>query len=286
MQPPRITVVTPSYNQAKYLCATIESILNQDYPNLEYMIVDGGSTDGSVDIIKRYESHLSHWVSEKDGGQSEAINKAFRKSTGRFFNWINSDDILFPGALWRIAETIIKYPDADMVVGDHAQCDAAGQIIWVSAASSQWSRSPSQWVMLMGQQSTFVASHSYRRVQGVREDLHISMDMDLYYRVCRGGAKVVRVPGVIGVIRKHPETKGSTAQPLWRQEQAGLFREYGISPALYRRALLGSRLRRFLDGSYVRSCALLYRWKGKRPWDNDGPERFRPCAFTGTGADS
>ncbi len=286
MQPPRITVVTPSYNQVKYLCRTIESILDQGYPNLEYMIVDGGSTDGSADLIRRYERHLAYWVSEKDRGQSEAINKAFRRATGRFFNWINSDDILFPGALWRVAEAIGEHPDADIIVGDHAQCDADGRIIWVSATASKWSRWPSRWVMLMGQQSTFVASDSYRRVHGVREDLHMSMDMDLYYRVCRAGAKIVRAPGLIGVIRKHPESKGSTAQPLWRQEQASLFQEYGISPALHRRALLGARLGRFLDGSYMRSCALLYHWKGKRPWDNDGPKRSRPCAFTGAGSDS
>ncbi|MDR3417787.1 MAG: glycosyltransferase family 2 protein [Nevskia sp.] len=100
---PRITVVTPSYNQAAYLEATIRSVLEQGYPNLEYIVIDGGSTDGSRDILEYYGPWLSHWVSERDSGQTEAILKGFTRATGEWFNWINSDDLLAPGALWRIA---------------------------------------------------------------------------------------------------------------------------------------------------------------------------------------
>ena len=111
---PRISVVTPSFNQGAFLESTIDSILSQKYPNLEYSIIDGGSTDGSQDIIKRYAKHLHYWVSEPDGGQTQAINKGLSVSTGEFFNWINSDDLLEPEALWHIGSLA---PGANVIGG-------------------------------------------------------------------------------------------------------------------------------------------------------------------------
>ncbi|MFT4802966.1 MAG: glycosyltransferase involved in cell wall biosynthesis [Psychroserpens sp.] len=101
---PRITVVTPNYNQGSYIEETIRSVLNQKYPNLEYIIVDGGSTDNSLEIIKKYESQLYSWVSEKDSGMYDAINKGFSKSSGEIMCWINSDDVLWEGSLFYVAE--------------------------------------------------------------------------------------------------------------------------------------------------------------------------------------
>jgi glycosyltransferase involved in cell wall biosynthesis len=125
--PPKITLVTPSLNQAEFLEETIQSILSQNYPNLEYIIVDGGSTDGSVEIIKRYEQHLAWWVSELDWGQSHALNKGLDSATGEIFNWVNSDDLLAPGALEAVAKEFENHPLADIVCG-HYTAISKGQM--------------------------------------------------------------------------------------------------------------------------------------------------------------
>ena len=115
---PKISIVTPSYNQAEFLERTILSVLNQDYPNLEYIIIDGGSTDGSVEIIKKYEKYLAYWVSEKDKGQSDAINKGFQKSTGDILAWLNSDDTYLSGTLFKVVKAFQENPNADLIFGN------------------------------------------------------------------------------------------------------------------------------------------------------------------------
>src|SRR5687767_11527952 len=114
---PRITIVTPSFQQASYLEQTIDSVLSQGYPNLEYAVVDGGSTDGSVEIIKRYQKHLAYWVSEKDRGQTHAINKGMARATGEIRAYINSDDYYLPGTLQRVADAFQRDSGLDLVHG-------------------------------------------------------------------------------------------------------------------------------------------------------------------------
>ena len=126
---PKITIVTPSYNQAVFLERTILSVLNQNYPNLEYIIIDGGSTDGSIEIIKKYEKYLSYWVSEKDQGQADAINKGFQKATGDLVAWQNSDDVYLPDAFQKIAETYKKNPNYDVYFGNIFIIDSCDKLI-------------------------------------------------------------------------------------------------------------------------------------------------------------
>ncbi len=126
---PRITVVTPTYNQAHYLERTIRSVLEQGYPKLEYIVIDGGSTDGSQDIIAKYARNLAYWVSEKDHGQSHAINKGFRRATGDWIAWQNSDDVYYPGAFASLARAAARHRDADLIIGNVNLIDAEDRVL-------------------------------------------------------------------------------------------------------------------------------------------------------------
>lgn len=266
MNMPRISIVTPSYNQAKYLPETIESILNQGYPNLEYIIIDGGSTDGSVEIIKRYERHLAYWVSEKDSGQSEAINKGLARCTGELFNWINSDDILFPGALGKIAAAFAEHPEADLFIGSNARSDAEGRITRISVPPTRIAMSPSNWIMHVGQQSVFVNTNAFRLLGGVREDLHCIMDTELYHRIFLSGGLHIRVPALVGMIREHGDAKSSAQKQRWGPERQKVFQEYGTRGSAVKMAKVKTKFCRLLDGSYIKSLLLLRKWQGLRPW--------------------
>jgi len=267
MDYPRITVVTPSFNQAQYLPETIESILNQGYPNLEYIIIDGGSMDGSADIIRRYASHLAYWVSERDSGQSEAINKGLRRATGDLFNWINSDDVLFPGALQKIAEAFMEHPSTDLIVGSNARSDAEGRVIRVSVPPTRTAMSPRNWATYICQQSVFIRTDTLKRVGGVREDLHYIMDTELYHRIFAAGGRYVRADGLVGMIREHADAKGLAQKHQWAPERQRVFQEYGTRYWLVRVARGKTKFCRLLDGSYLKSFSLLREWRGRRPWE-------------------
>src|SRR5258706_7179490 len=126
---PLVSIITPSFNQARYLEATIRSVLEQDYPNVEYIIVDGSSTDGSADIIKKYEKNLAWWVSEKDAGQTDAINKGFARAKGEILAWINSDDTYIPGSLGAAVKYLIKNPQVALVYSNCNYIDEEGRLI-------------------------------------------------------------------------------------------------------------------------------------------------------------
>ena len=125
---PKISIITPSYNQGEFLERTILSVIEQNYPNLEYIIIDGGSTDGSVDIIQKYADKLAYWISEKDNGQTHAINKGFKKATGEIVAWLNSDDELCEGALMAVASVFMEHDEADFVFGNQYSIDSNGKI--------------------------------------------------------------------------------------------------------------------------------------------------------------
>lgn len=212
MDLPRITIVTPSFNQAKYLPETIESVIKQDYPNLEYIIIDGGSTDGSVDVIKRYERHLAYWVSEKDSGQSEAINKGFKKATGELFTWVNSDDVLLPGSLQTVAEYYGKCNQPDIITGNVVYIDDKGRITRFLRLPRQSRFFFFRGVWHASAPAIFFKSSLFQSVGGVHVHYHLCMDFDLWMRMMNKGARIVHTPRFLGGYRWHHEAK--TAQYL------------------------------------------------------------------------
>ncbi len=136
---PKISIVTPSFNQGSFLEETINSVLGQGYPNLEYVIIDGGSTDNSVEIIRKYEKHLTFWVSEKDKGMYDAIQKGFSKTTGEIMGWINSDDRYYPKSFFVLAEVFSSFPEVEWLQGNPTSIDEIGRIISIQT-SRKWSK--------------------------------------------------------------------------------------------------------------------------------------------------
>jgi glycosyltransferase involved in cell wall biosynthesis len=217
---PRISIVTPSFNQGSFLEATIRSVICQEYPDLEYIIIDGGSTDGSVEIIQKYEKQLAWWVSEKDRGQTHAINKGFAKATGQIMAWLNSDDLYSPGALRRVAETFARHPTADMITGGWlSYTSSTGRIIPVRPCGIGIRPTPA--IMLrrnayFGQHSTFWRRELWDRVGPLNESLHFAMDHEFFLRCVLAGARVRLDSEMLAIFRQHASQK--TGQ--WDRYQA------------------------------------------------------------------
>ncbi len=180
---PLVSIVTPSYNQARFLEETICSVLDQDYPRLEYIIVDGGSTDGSVEIIQRYAHRLAWWVSEPDRGQADAINKGFAHARGEIFAWLNSDDTYLPGAIAEAVAFLQNHPEVGMVYGDANLVDEKGQVIGRFPARQTDYRRLRRGFVHIPQQAAFFRARLWRLVAPLDVLLYFAMDYDLWVRM-------------------------------------------------------------------------------------------------------
>lgn len=205
---PRISLITSSYNKEKYLEEAIRSVLLQNYPNLEYIIIDGGSTDHSQDLIKKYEQWLAYWVSEPDEGQAHAINKGINRATGDVVAWVHADDMLFPGACFKMAKAFLSHPDAALIYGAGAKIDANNTIV-KTVKSQPYDNELIRTRCYIFQPSTFIKKMSLDNVGVLDESLHYWMDWDLYLRICKN-YPVVRIEESIGMWRAHEETKTRT----------------------------------------------------------------------------
>ncbi len=203
---PKVSIVTPSYNQAHFLEKTIQSVLSQDYPNLEYIIVDGGSTDGSVEIIRRYADRLAWWVSERDKGQTDALNKGFGRAAGDILAWINSDDTYNPGAIREAVEYLLAHPEAGMVYGDADLIDADGVVLGRFPASQTDYRRLRQGYVHIPQQSSFFRGELWRKVGPLDPSFYFAMDYDLWVRLARQ-APLHYIPRLWANFRLHSSGK-------------------------------------------------------------------------------
>jgi glycosyltransferase involved in cell wall biosynthesis len=182
---PFVSIITPSFNQAHFLEETIQSVLSQDYPNLEYLIVDGGSTDGSLEIIRKYQHRLAWWVSEKDQGQTDAINKGFSNAKGEILAWLNSDDTYLPGAVSEAAAFLQDHPEAGMVYGDANLIDAQGEILGHFPAKQTDYQRLRRGFVHIPQQASFFRADLWQKVGPLDPTFYFAMDYDLWVRLSR-----------------------------------------------------------------------------------------------------
>lgn len=224
---PKITVITPSYNQGHFLEETIRSVIDQRYPNLEYFVVDGGSTDNSVEVIKQFESHIDWWVSEKDSGQANAINKGLQRATGEIVIWCNSDDVFLPGALnaaafeflkdsnlqW-LAGSGLKYSERghrlDPYIADPIQPTKIDWLIacWISQTSSFWKRS------------------LVEQVGGMDEAMHYGFDYEYWVRLAFHGVQLRHIARPMMAQRLHGASKTVAFQERFRKDEQAIRDKY------------------------------------------------------------
>lgn len=233
-QLPVLTIVTPSFNQGKYIEETIRSVLLQGYPNLEYIIVDGGSTDGTLEIIRKYEPWLAYWVSERDHGQAEAINKGLRHSTGDWLAWLNSDDLYLPGAFKQLAQVVSDNPTVHWIVGITSMCNMA--LVEESQYRPYVRTAPGRdpdivsgtWVdfvcrrktgVLLPQPSTFWSRRAWVEAGPINETLRYAMDIDYWSRLARSRFSPVCVNVKLAAYRKHEKTKTAEGKIPFREEE-------------------------------------------------------------------
>lgn len=268
---PKISVVTLSYNQGQFLEQTIKSVLEQDYPGLEYIIMDGGSTDNSVEIIKRYEQHLTYWQSQPDGGQSAAINAGFARATGAILCWLNSDDQFTPGALKRVGEYFSEHSDCQWLAGagDKHYLDKNVQHAGIAAGIASKNSLLYFWAYgadntYMNQPSVFWSRKLWDMSGGyVREDKPNSMDYELWLRFDEFATLNV-IPDTLSLSQLHVECKSKkyrSAQKLEAMKsayEAAVRRNYSVV-ILTLRFLYGYEKRFFV---HMLKCVKLFAPRG------------------------
>jgi len=201
---PLVSIVTPSYNQGQFLEFTLRSVLEQNYPNIEYLVVDGGSSDESIDIISMYTKQLAYSVSEKDNGQSQAINKGLVRAKGDILGWLNSDDVLLPGAVQRIVSAFAQNPEIDVVYGRLERIDAQGQHVPTPDLPKDrtvFDKTNALDECVVNQAGCFWRRRIMEKVGFLNENLHYSMDYEYWTRMLLAGGKFMRLYDTLAQFR-------------------------------------------------------------------------------------
>jgi glycosyltransferase involved in cell wall biosynthesis len=227
---PAVSIVTPSFNQARFLEATVLSVLEQNYTSLEYSVMDGGSSDGSADILRRHGGRLNYWESVPDRGQANAINKGFARSTGSIMAWLNSDDLLLPGAVDHVASVFREHPEIDVVYGNRIIINETGDEV------GRWILPPHTtaalfWRDYVPQETLFWRRSLWEKVDGhINEDFDFAIDWELLLRFQLAGARFARIPRFLGAFRTHAAQKTlARVEDVGRPEFERLQSKYGGS---------------------------------------------------------
>jgi len=259
----RISVITPSFNQGAFLEATIESVIDQNYQNLEYIVIDGGSSDTSVSIIKKYENRLAYWVSEKDNGQTDAVNKGIERASGDIIGWLNSDDVYVGCCLHRAMEYFNQCPEVDIVFSDYFFIDEAGKIIKLRKEI------PFNFNVYLWTEDCYHANCAgffrrrvFDKVGKLDDTLNYGMDYEFYMRCAKAGLSFGHSRDCWGAYRLHAQSKSVSLYEWMRMEGQDIAKHYQLSDistmgrwsrrqlyALYRMTC------KFMIGSYFRSSA-------------------------------
>ena len=214
---PLVSIVTPSYNQSAFLAETMDSVLSQDYPAFEYWVMDGGSQDGSVEIIKKHEKHLAGWISEPDGGQAEAINKGFLRSRGEIVAWLNSDDLYRPHAIRNAVSTLQKHPEAGLVYADVDSIDTDGNV-FNRMTYGQWGLVDLMSFKILGQVSVFFRRTILEKAGLLDLSYHYMLDHHLWLRMALEAPLNYAKGEVWGAARIHPGAKNVAAAEGFARE--------------------------------------------------------------------
>ena len=263
---PKISIITPSFNQGQFIEETILSILNQDYPNIEYIIIDGGSTDVTVEIIKKYSNRITYWISEKDSGQSEAINKGFKMSTGEIVGWINSDDVLIAGAIKTVMEYFVNNREIDFLIGYTLVMDVKSRILYNYFTLKQRRWYAKHGIYHISQPSMFWNKKIFEIVGYLREDFHARMDQEFLIRVLKNSYKIGQVKKILSGFRVHDESKTFFSGQIWSTDKKKLFNlygdDYGGTPKLVYKIIYV--LEKAIKLIYLKKYCFMLKWKGKK----------------------
>ena len=279
----KISVIMPSYNQADFVAAAIESVLGQEHTDKELIFIDGGSTDGTMDIVESYRERMTFCVSEPDRGQSDALRKGFAHATGEVFTWLSTDDLLLPGALAEVDRLMSGSSGCDWVLGNVIWIDAEDCVVrcW-RAGGGDTAGLARLGVLTAGGPSAFFRRDLYERVGGVDLDFHYAMDTDLWWRFAMSGASSRRMSSYAWALRLHADAKvsGHLFYDLADLKQREVVERRAVEASRIRERtacfiwplprplprLLGAA-RRLMSVSYIRGQYENRVWKGMNLWD-------------------
>jgi glycosyltransferase involved in cell wall biosynthesis len=214
---PLVSIITPSYNQGRYIEETILSVLNQDYENIEYIIIDGGSTDDSLDIVKKYSYKLAYWVSEPDKGQADAINKGFLKAKGEFVCWLNSDDFIYKNFISSRVRQFQCNPDFDMIYGDVDQGREPGKVWLRKGRVTSYNKMRKTLEVPIPQQSAVWRRNVLQKTGMLNPEWHVLLDRDYFIRISMNH-RIQYIPGAVAFFRIHNYSKSIKDSVKWAEE--------------------------------------------------------------------